>query len=151
MWTTWQRVVRLVLSITVALSLTKTYSTDSFQPLPIEHYNYFKLMTRFYFNYSMLVVNSFGLQNALERSKLDVGHFFGRCYSSAMACALLIRDEIGPQGFLRYSPDSHFVLSSYAVLTLLKVSLPHVHHTGRDLNILLSSAHPTRVSSVYGE
>jgi hypothetical protein len=91
--------------------------------LPPEHFAYFKLMTRFYFNYSMLVVNSFGLQNALERSPLDIGHFFGRCYSSAMACALIVRDEIGPQGYMRYSPDSHFVLSSYAVLTLLKVCL----------------------------
>ena len=71
----------------------------------------------------MLVVNLFGLQNALERSPLDIGHFFGRCYSSAMACALIVRDEIGPQGYMRYSPDSHFVLSSYAVLTLLKVWL----------------------------
>ena len=77
-------------------------------------------MTRFYFNYSILVVNSFGLQNALERASLDIGHFFGRCYSSAMACAIIVRDEIGPR-YMRYSPDSHFVLSSYAVLTLLKV------------------------------
>ncbi len=83
---------------------------------------YVPIMMRFYFNYSMLVVNSFGLQNALERAPLDTGHFFGRCYASAMACALIVRDELGPQGFLRYSPDSHFVLSSYAVLTLLKVS-----------------------------
>lgn len=95
----------------------------NYSPLSPEHFMYFKLMTRFYFNYSMLVVNLFGLQNALERSPLDIGHFFGRCYSSAMACALIVRDEIGPQGYMRYSPDSHFVLSSYAVLTLLKVWL----------------------------
>jgi len=86
--------------------------------------SYLPLMTRFYMNYSMLVINSFGLQNALERSKLDVGHFFGRCHTSAMACALIVRDELGPLGYLRYSPDSHFVLSSYAVLTLLKLIRP---------------------------
>lgn len=85
---------------------------------------YVPVMMRFYFNYSMLVVNSFGLQNALDRAPLDTGHFFGRCYASAMACALIVRDELGPQGFLRYSPDSHFVLSSYAVLTLLKLIRP---------------------------
>jgi hypothetical protein len=79
------------------------------------------LITRFYFDYAMLVLNSFGLQNALERSPVDIGHFFGRCHSSAMACATLIRDELGPSGFLKYSPDSHFVFTSYAVLSLLKV------------------------------
>ncbi|KAF8205592.1 hypothetical protein K438DRAFT_1905269 [Mycena galopus ATCC 62051] len=64
----------------------------------------------FYFNYTMLVLNSFGLQNALERAPLDIGHFFARCHSSAMACAVLVRDELGPRGFLKYSPDSHFLI-----------------------------------------
>ncbi|KAF9519033.1 hypothetical protein BS47DRAFT_1370877 [Hydnum rufescens UP504] len=77
---------------------------------------YVKLVMRFYLNYSMLVVNSFGLQNALERAPLDVPHFFGRCYSSAKTCATVIRDELGPQGYLRYAPDSHFVLTSYALI-----------------------------------
>ncbi|KAF8341576.1 uncharacterized protein EI90DRAFT_1755923 [Cantharellus anzutake] len=85
--------------------------------------SYVSTMIRFYLNYSMLVVNSFGLQNALEHAPLDTGHFFGRCYSSAVACAVIVRDELGPQGYLRYSPDSHFVFSSYVVLMLLKVSL----------------------------
>ena len=88
---------------------------------------YVNLMMRFYLNYSMLVINSFGLQNALERSPLDVSHFFGRCYSSAKTCATVIRDELGPRGFLRYAPDSHFVLTSYAVLTLLKARIEHLY------------------------
>jgi hypothetical protein len=71
----------------------------------------------------MLVLNSFGLQNALERSPLDIGHFFARCHSSAIACAVLVRDQLGPRGFMKYSPDSHFVQTSYAVLSLLKVCL----------------------------
>jgi hypothetical protein len=75
----------------------------------------------FYFNYTMLVLNSFGLQNALERAPLDIGHFFARCHSSAIACAMLVRDNLGPRGFMKYSPDSHFVQTSYAVLSLLKV------------------------------
>lgn len=69
----------------------------------------------------MLVLNSFGLQNALERSSVDIGHFFARCHSSATSCAMLVRDELGPSGFMKFSPDSHFVLTSYAVLSLLKV------------------------------
>jgi hypothetical protein len=81
-------------------------------------------VAKFYYHYGMLVINSFGLQNALERSPVDMGHFFGRCHSSAMACATIVKDELGPLGYLRYSPDSHFVLISYAVLTLLKLIRP---------------------------
>jgi len=77
-------------------------------------------MAEFYFNYSMLVLNSFGLQNAIERSAVDIGHFFIRCHSCATACATITRDELAPRGFLKYSPDSHFVMVSYAVLSLLK-------------------------------
>jgi Fungal specific transcription factor domain len=82
---------------------------------------YKKTISQFYFNYAMLVLNSFGLQNALERVPLNVAHFFARCHTSAIACATIIRDDLGPSGFLKYSPDSHFVQISYAVLSLLKV------------------------------
>ncbi|TFK46636.1 hypothetical protein OE88DRAFT_1637889 [Heliocybe sulcata] len=82
------------------------------------------LIGRFYYNYYMLVVNSFGLQNALERSAVDIGYFFATCHSSATACALIFRDELGPKGYLKYSPDSHFVFVSYAVLSLLKLVRP---------------------------
>lgn len=85
---------------------------------------YKKLISEFYFNYAMLVLNSFGLQNALERAPVDIGHFFARVHTSAHACALLVRDELGPSGFMRFSPDSHFVQTSYAVLSLLKLVRP---------------------------
>ncbi|KAH6908321.1 fungal-specific transcription factor domain-containing protein [Coprinopsis sp. MPI-PUGE-AT-0042] len=85
---------------------------------------YKKTVSQFYFNYAMLVLNSFGLQNALERVPLNVGHFFARCHTSAIACATIIRDDLGPSGFLKYSPDSHFVQISYAVLSLLKLIRP---------------------------
>ncbi|KAG1830484.1 hypothetical protein DFJ58DRAFT_824711 [Suillus subalutaceus] len=65
----------------------------------------------FYFHYYMLVVNSFGLQNAMERS-------------AATAVAIVARDELAPMGMLKYSPDSHFVYISYAVLSLLKLIRP---------------------------
>jgi len=80
------------------------------------------VMMRFYYHYALLVVNSFGLENAFQNSPVDMAHFFGRCHSNAMACVLIMRDEIASAGWLRYSPDSHFVLCSYAVLSLLKVS-----------------------------
>ncbi|QRV72781.1 Fungal specific transcription factor domain [Ceratobasidium sp. AG-Ba] len=85
---------------------------------------YRSLVAVFYYNYAMLVVNSFGLQNAMERSHVDIAHFFSRCHSSATACATVVRDELAPRGYMRYSPDSHFVFTSYAVLTLLKLIRP---------------------------
>ena len=97
--------------------LTPGFITD--EPDKIRQHRIFS--AKFYFNYAMLIVNSFGLQNALERSAVDIGHFFARCHSSAVACATLIRDEGGPAGFLSYAPDSTCVMGSYAVLSLLKV------------------------------
>ncbi|KAI5122222.1 hypothetical protein M0805_002711 [Coniferiporia weirii] len=91
---------------------------------PVAYHLYWSSMGSFYYNYAMLVINSFGLQNALDRSPVDIGHFFTRCHTSAVACAMLVRDELGPRGFLRYSPDSHFVQCSYAVLSLLKFTRP---------------------------
>ncbi|KAG5653537.1 hypothetical protein H0H81_012478 [Sphagnurus paluster] len=81
-------------------------------------------ISRFYYNYAMLVLNSFGLQNAMERSKVDIAHFFARCHSCATICATIVRDELGPTGHMRYAPDSHCVLTSYAVLSLLKLIRP---------------------------
>jgi hypothetical protein len=80
-------------------------------------------MAEFYATYSMLVINSFGLQNAMERSLVDIPHFFARVHSSAKTCATIVKEELGPQDFLKYAPDSHFVFTSYAVLSLLKVRL----------------------------
>ncbi|KZV88288.1 hypothetical protein EXIGLDRAFT_619562 [Exidia glandulosa HHB12029] len=88
------------------------------------HMPYSIPMGKFYFSYAMLVINSFGLQNALERSGVDMGHFFARCHASAMACLTIARDELGPLGYLKYSPDSHVVQISYAVLSLLKLVRP---------------------------
>ncbi|KIM33134.1 hypothetical protein M408DRAFT_325955 [Serendipita vermifera MAFF 305830] len=85
------------------------------------HTPYRVAIAKFYYNYAMLVINSFGLQNAFERSPVDIPFFFGRVHTTATACCLAIRDEIAPAGFLRYAPDSHFVLTSYAVLSLLKL------------------------------
>ena len=79
-------------------------------------------MAEFFANYSMLVINSFGLQNAMERCPVDIPHFFARVHSSAKTCAILVMEELGPSDFLKYAPDSHFVFTSYAFLSLLKVS-----------------------------
>ena len=79
-------------------------------------------MAEFFASYAMLVINSFGLQNAMARSPLDIPHFFARVHSSAKTCAVLVKEELGPLDFMKYAPDSQFVFTSYAVLSLLKVS-----------------------------
>lgn len=84
--------------------------------------DYTSTMMTYYFHYYLLVIHSFGLQNAIERSTVDIPYFFSKCHTSATAVASVARDELAPRGFLRYSPDSHFVFLSYAVLSLLKVS-----------------------------
>ncbi|KAH9952175.1 hypothetical protein B0H21DRAFT_17239 [Amylocystis lapponica] len=85
---------------------------------------YGEINGRFCYHYGILVINSFGLQDALQRSAVDIGHFFTRCHSAAVKCATIIRDEFGPRGYLKYAPDSHFVRGSYAVLSLLKLLRP---------------------------
>jgi len=83
---------------------------------------YWKTITEFYNTYSILLLNSLGLQDAIERTVVNLPHFFSRCLKAAADCAKVIRDELGPGGYLRYSPLSHFIEGSYAVLTLLKLS-----------------------------
>ncbi|KAI9510279.1 fungal-specific transcription factor domain-containing protein [Russula earlei] len=119
------------------------------------------LMAEFFANYSMLVINSFGLQNAMERCPIDIPHFFARVHSSAKTCAILVKDELGPQGFLKYAPDSHFVFTSYAVLSLLKLLRPEFpasrDHEHESLQLVKEvadafdqiSAGPTHAPSLY--
>ncbi|KZP01066.1 hypothetical protein CALVIDRAFT_475249 [Calocera viscosa TUFC12733] len=85
---------------------------------------YRNMVSALHHHYSMLVINTFGLHYAREHSHVDIAHFFSRCYSSAVECARIITQEMGPSGYLKYSPDSHFVLCSYAVITLLKLVRP---------------------------
>lgn len=82
---------------------------------------YWKTITEFYNTYSVLLLNSLGLQDAIDRSPVNLPHFFSRCLKAATDCAKCIKDALGPRGYLRYSPLSHFIQGSYAVLTLLKV------------------------------
>jgi len=72
----------------------------------------------------MLLLNSLGLQDAIERTPINLAHFFSRCLTTASDCAKVIRDALAPHGYLQYSPISHFIQGSYAVLNLLKLSRP---------------------------
>ncbi|KAH9981402.1 fungal-specific transcription factor domain-containing protein [Lactifluus volemus] len=119
------------------------------------------LMAEFFASYAMLVINSFGLQNAMERSPVDIPHFFARVHSSAKTCAILVKEELGPLDFMTYAPDSHFVFTSYAVLSLLKLLRPefpasrdHEHETLQLVKDIAEtfnqiSAGPTHTPSLY--
>ncbi|KAI0256586.1 fungal-specific transcription factor domain-containing protein [Lactifluus subvellereus] len=119
------------------------------------------LMAEFFANYAMLVINSFGLQSAMERSPIDIPHFFARVHCSAKTCAILVKEELGPLDFMKYAPDSHFVFTSYAVLSLLKLLRPefpasrdHEHETLQLVKDVAEtfdqiSAGPTHTPSLY--
>ncbi|KAF5357848.1 hypothetical protein D9756_001248 [Leucocoprinus leucothites] len=92
--------------------LTLTLDALSTHPLHSEtSKDYKQLGATFYFNYAASVLNSFGLQNALERAPVDSGRFFARAHLSAIACAVLVGDHPGPS-------------ASYAVLRLLQFVQP---------------------------
>jgi hypothetical protein len=97
----------------------------------------------------------------MDRSPVDIPHFFARVHSSAKTCAVLVKDNIGPQDFMKYAPDSHFVFASYAVLSLLKMLRPefpasrdHEHETLQLVKDVADtfdqiSAGPTHTPSLY--
>ncbi|CED83779.1 Zn(2)-C6 fungal-type DNA-binding domain [Phaffia rhodozyma] len=81
---------------------------------------------RFYFNYALLMVNSFGLQAALDKSPIDVGNFFTKVASAASNVITIAKDDMAATGRLRYAPDSNFIMLSYAILSLLKLLRPEL-------------------------
>ncbi|KAF8598870.1 hypothetical protein BDV93DRAFT_609590 [Ceratobasidium sp. AG-I] len=101
----------------------------------------------FYYHYAILVINLFGFQDAVENPGADLAHFFSRCYSSAMGCVLVVCSELVPGGYMRYSPDSHFVFTTYAVLTLLKLAQPRFSHLRHDEQTSFEDAE--NVASVF--
>lgn len=80
----------------------------------------------FYYAYSSLVLYSFGLENALERSKLDISFFLTNVYEAATRVCNVVKDHFLPKGYLPYLPDTNFVMCSYALLSLLKLLKPEL-------------------------
>ncbi|KAK0543055.1 hypothetical protein OC846_003662 [Tilletia horrida] len=69
--------------------------------------------------YVVLLINSFGLQRAVETQSDDKGYFFIKCLSSAKG--MLKAAQTGLRPVLRYAPDAQFVMISYAAVFLLKL------------------------------
>ncbi|KAF8177381.1 hypothetical protein K438DRAFT_1845777 [Mycena galopus ATCC 62051] len=74
---------------------------------------------------SRLVMFSFGFQQAYQQGLQIAGHiFFTKCLESAKAVLRNMVEGLAPTGFMRYSPDGHFVIASFASAFLLKLLRP---------------------------
>jgi hypothetical protein len=70
---------------------------------------------QFYYAYSSLVLYSFGLENALERAKMDIIFFLTNVYEAATRVCKVVKEMFLKRGYLPYLPDTNFVMCSYAV------------------------------------
>ncbi|KAF7311314.1 hypothetical protein MKEN_01033100 [Mycena kentingensis (nom. inval.)] len=72
--------------------------------------------------YSRLVMWSFGFQQAYQRGMQPPDHiFFHKCLESAKGVVRGMVEGLAPTGFMRYSPDGHFIFASFASAFLMKV------------------------------
>lgn len=79
----------------------------------------------FLVNYSRLVMHSFGFQYAFEkRVEADLRHFYAKCFGAATSVIRIMIESLAPSGFMLYSPDGHFVFTSFASAFLLKLLRP---------------------------
>ncbi|KAF7318088.1 hypothetical protein HMN09_00316700 [Mycena chlorophos] len=79
--------------------------------------------------YSRLVMFSFGFQQAYQRGLKPADHiFFTKCLESAKGVVRGMVDGLAPTGFMRYSPDGHFIFSCFAAAFLMKLLKPEFSH-----------------------
>ncbi|WFD35633.1 hypothetical protein MCUN1_002491 [Malassezia cuniculi] len=78
------------------------------------------------YNYAVLVLNSFGLQCALDRpsngAAIDKPQYLVRCVHAAKEIIATVKH--GMREILRYAPDPTFVAVAYACVFLLKLIRP---------------------------
>ncbi|KAI6100455.1 hypothetical protein EV401DRAFT_1877551 [Pisolithus croceorrhizus] len=79
----------------------------------------------FLVNYSRLVMYSFGFQHAFQRGMESNDQvFLQKCFRAATAVIEHMTEVLAPSGFMRSSPDGHFVFASFASAFLLKLLRP---------------------------
>lgn len=79
----------------------------------------------FLVGYSRLVMHSFGFQCAFEkRVEADLRHFYTKCFDAATSVIKIMIETLAPSRFMLYSPDGHFVFTSFASAFLLKLLRP---------------------------
>ncbi|KAJ7725205.1 fungal-specific transcription factor domain-containing protein [Mycena metata] len=83
----------------------------------------------FLVGYSRLVMFSFGFQQAYRRGLQAQDHiFFTKCLEAGKAILRAMVEGLAPTGFMRYSPDGHFIFSAFASAFLLKLLRPEFSH-----------------------
>ncbi|KAL4066300.1 fungal-specific transcription factor domain-containing protein [Scleroderma yunnanense] len=79
----------------------------------------------FLVNYSRLVMYSFGFQHAFQRGMEASDHvFLKKCFESATKVIKHMIEVLAPTGYMRSSPDGHFIFASFASAFLLKLLRP---------------------------
>lgn len=77
------------------------------------------------YNYAVLLLNSFGLQHAMDfpkRSGMDKGIYLSKCLEAAKNVVHAACEGMRP--VLSYAPDTHFIILAYACVFLLKLTRP---------------------------
>ncbi|KAK4688546.1 hypothetical protein P7C73_g1570, partial [Tremellales sp. Uapishka_1] len=105
--------------------LTEWNKPDEY-PMGNEGKQEYDTRAQFYFAYSSLVLYSFGLENAIERAKMDISFFLTNVYEAATRVCVIVKEQMLPKGYLPYLPDTNFVMCSYALLSLLKLLKPEL-------------------------
>ncbi|KAH9051379.1 fungal-specific transcription factor domain-containing protein [Lactarius deliciosus] len=79
----------------------------------------------FHSNYAMLVMFSFGFQEAFLRG-FQAGDevFFTRSLDCAKAVVTVLVDSLVPTGYIRFAPDGYFVFAAFASAFMLKLLRP---------------------------
>ncbi len=84
------------------------------------------------FNFAVLMLNSFGLQQAVDhpiRAGLDRAGYFAKCLEAAK---VIVTQCSGPsRRNMRYAPDAHILTLAYACVFLLKLIPLHLRDTSR--------------------
>ncbi|KAI0795864.1 hypothetical protein C8Q75DRAFT_744153 [Abortiporus biennis] len=76
-------------------------------------------------SYSRLVMYSFGFQGAFRRGMQNSDHIFlEKCFDSAKSVIKCMIEVLAPSGYMRYSPDGHFIFATFASAFLLKLLKP---------------------------
>lgn len=77
------------------------------------------------FSFAVLVLNSFGLQQAVDHpigASLDRAQYFAKCLEAAKT---IVKQHVGPCCLnMRYAPDPHILTLAYACVFLLKLIRP---------------------------
>ncbi|KAH9162835.1 fungal-specific transcription factor domain-containing protein [Lactarius sanguifluus] len=79
----------------------------------------------FYSNYAMLVMFSFGFQEAFLRGfQAGDEFFFSRSLDCAKTVVTVLVDTLVPTGYIRFAPDGYFVFAAFASAFMLKLLRP---------------------------